>query len=85
MKDFKVEQMVDAALFASWKALPWQSRVCPRSLEERESVRLLAAMVQEARRVKGWVGEVSGEERNEATHAECVKFLLCDSLCSLLF
>ena len=58
MKDFKLEQMVDAALFASWKALPWQSRGCPRSLEERESVRLLAAMVQEARRVKGWVGEV---------------------------
>lgn len=57
MKDFKLEQMVDAALFASWKALPWQSRVCPRSLEERESVRLLASMVQEARRVKGWVGE----------------------------
>ena len=57
MKDFKIEQMVDAALFASWKALPWQSRVCPRALEERESVRLLASMVQEARRVKAWVQE----------------------------
>tara|TARA_B110000305_G_scaffold209709_1_gene242893 strand:- start:898 stop:1254 length:357 start_codon:yes stop_codon:yes gene_type:complete len=46
--------MVDAALFASWKALPWQSRVCPRALEERESVRLLASMVQEARRIRQW-------------------------------
>lgn len=61
MKDFKIEQMVDAALFASWKALPWQSRVCPRALEERESVRLLASMVQEARRVKAWV-----QEQNQA-------------------
>jgi len=54
MKDFRLDQMVDAALFASWKALPWQSRVCPRALEERESVRLLASMVQEARRVRAW-------------------------------
>ena len=54
MKDFRLDQMVDAALFASWKALPWQSRVCPRALEERESVRLLASMVQEARRIRQW-------------------------------
>ena len=49
MADFKLSQMVDAALFASWKALPWQTRVCPMALEERESVRLLASMVSEAR------------------------------------
>jgi len=54
MQEFKLSQMVDAALFASWKALPWQTRVCPMALEERESVRLLAAMVQEARRIRQW-------------------------------
>jgi hypothetical protein len=52
---FKLEQMVDAALFASWRSLPWQSRVCPRTLEERESVRLLASLVQERRRMGSWV------------------------------
>ena len=52
---FALEQMVDAALFASWRSLPWQSRVCPRTLEERESVRLLAGMVQERRRMGAWV------------------------------
>jgi hypothetical protein len=49
--------LVDAALFASWRSLPWQSRVCPRALEERESVRLLAAMVQEKRRIAEWTAE----------------------------
>ena len=73
MQEFKMSQMVDAALFASWKALPWQTRVCPMALEERESVRLLASMVSEARRIRQWT-KVQNELAMDAAQREDKRF-----------
>ncbi|GMI07779.1 hypothetical protein TrRE_jg726 [Triparma retinervis] len=70
MQEFKLSQMVDAALFASWKALPWQTRVCPMALEERESVRLLATMVSEARRIRGWTKAQNSMAMDAATRED---------------
>lgn len=36
--------VVDTTLLDSWKELPWQARLCPRAIEEREFVRWTSAL-----------------------------------------
>lgn len=42
--------VVDRTLFESWKALPWQARLCPRAIEEQEVVRRTSALETEVTR-----------------------------------
>ncbi|CAM9286402.1 unnamed protein product, partial [Hapterophycus canaliculatus] len=46
--------MVETTLLDSWKVLPWQARLCPRAIEERELSRRTSALEEENLRVQDW-------------------------------
>ncbi|CAM9478023.1 unnamed protein product, partial [Scytosiphon promiscuus] len=46
--------IVDRTLLDSWKRLPWQARLCPRAIEEREFFRQTSALEEENLRVRAW-------------------------------
>lgn len=41
---------VEEAICESWRELPWQARLCPRAIEEREDVRRACALEKEVNR-----------------------------------
>lgn len=47
---------VEETICESWRELPWQARLCPRAIEEREDVRRACALEKEVNRTSSYLG-----------------------------